>query len=94
MSELSRERPSSRTTQVVNKTLIDEEASDLDRVLVGNALVVRKGDHYRIESGAEGSDELEARAQQLEGRCDCGELLSSLGDRSHCRSCGRDYRVS
>ncbi len=93
MSELVRERRR-RTEQVVAATLLEEDASEHDGMLVGDALVIRKGNHYRIASGGDEWEELEARAEQLAGRCDCGALLSLSGKLSHCRSCGRDYRNS
>ena len=93
MSELIRERRG-RTEQIVAATLFDEDASEHDEMLVGDALVVRKGNHYRIEAGGDEWEELEAQAEQLAGRCDCGAPLSFSGSLSHCRSCGRDYRNS
>ncbi len=93
MSEVSPETRRHRTAQIVENTLLDEDVSDLDRVLIGDAIVVRDGDHYRIESGGDLWVDLEARAQQLAGQCDCGALLSFSGDLSHCRTCGRDYRT-
>ncbi len=91
MSELTHERRR-RTEQVVAATLFEEDASEHDEMLVGDTLVVRKGNHYRIKSGGDDWEDVEARAEQLAGRCDCGALLSFSGNLSHCRSCGRDYR--
>ena len=93
MSELIRERHR-RTEQVVAATLFEEDASEHDEMLVGDTLVVRKGNHYRIASGGDEWEELEAQAERLAGRCDCGAPLSISGSLSHCRSCGRDYRSS
>ncbi len=93
MSEPTRERHR-RTEQVVAATLFEEDASEHDEMLVGDTLVVRKGNHYRIKSGGDEWEELEAGAERLAGRCDCGGLLSSSGSLSHCRSCGREYRNS
>jgi hypothetical protein len=64
---------------------------EVERVLVAGAVVVREGEHFRIESGDDSWHELEARAKRLEGLCDCGAVLSAHGSRAHCRSCGRDY---
>ena len=77
---------------IVARVLFDEQPSDLDRMLIDDAVVVRDGDHFRIETGGDSWEQLEAEAQHLEGRCDCGELLSFSGSRSRCRTCGRDYR--
>ncbi len=93
MSELIRERQR-RTEQVVAATLFEEDASEHDEMLVGDTLVVRKGNHYRIASGGDEWEELEAQTERLAGRCDCGAPLSISGSLSHCRSCGRDYRNS
>lgn len=85
---------SRRAREIVSETLareIDAEI-EIERLLVAGAVVVREGEHYRIESGEDAWSELEARARMLEGLCDCGSLLSSHGARAHCRSCGREYR--
>ena len=37
--------------------------------------------------------ELPAQARQRAGMCDCGALLSRRGERSQCRTCGREYRT-
>lgn len=81
-----------RAKQIVSQTLYTDAEAELDRILVEGALVVHDGQHYRIETGAETPAELAARANQLEGRCDCGAPLSSSGARSLCRSCGREFR--
>ncbi len=82
-----------RARQIVAQTLFAEGEADIDRLLVGEAVVQREGEHYRIEIGGESWHELEAHARRLEGRCDCGALLSTLGERSHCRTCGREFRA-
>jgi len=85
---------SRRAREIVSETLVREAEPELEfeRLLVAGAVVVREGEHYRIESGEDAWSELEARARRLEGLCDCGALLSSHGGRAHCRSCGREYR--
>ena len=83
---------SRRAREIVLQTFPQEAEPELERLLVAGAVVVREGEHYRIESGEDVWSELEARARRLEGLCDCGSLLSSNGTRAHCRSCGRDYR--
>ena len=82
-----------RARQIVSQTLFAEGDPEVERLLVGDAVVAREGEHYRIESGDDSWVELEAHARRLEGLCDCGALLSTLGERSHCRTCGREFRV-
>ena len=82
-----------RARQIVSQTLFTEGDVEVDRLLVGEAVVSRDGEHYRIESGDDSWKELEAHARRLEGLCDCGALLSTLGERSHCRTCGREFRA-
>jgi hypothetical protein len=84
----------SRARSIVSETLEHDAEPELERLLVAGAVVVREGEHFRIESGEDAWTELEARARRLEGLCDCGALLSSKGPRAHCRSCGREYRQS
>ena len=81
-----------RARQIVSQTLFSEADSEVSHMLVADAVVARDGDHYRIESGGESWGELEAHARRLEGRCDCGALLSTEGKRSLCLSCGREFR--
>lgn len=84
-----------RALEIVTETLAQEAEPELERLLVAGAVVVREGEHYRIESGDDVSSELEARACRPGGAlCGCGALLSSQGARAHCRSCGREYRQS
>lgn len=85
---------SRRAREIVSETLKQEAEVELEveRMLVAGAVVVREGEHYRIESGDDVWAELEARARLLEGLCGCGSLLSSNGSRAKCRSCGREYR--
>jgi hypothetical protein len=82
-----------RARQIVSQTLFTEGDVEVDRLLVGGAVVARDGEHYRIESGDDSWKDLEAHARRLEGLCDCGALLSTLGERSHCRTCGREFRA-
>ena len=82
---------SRRAREIVSETITQEGESELERLLVAGAVVVRDGEHYRIESGDDVWSELEARARRLEGLCECGSLLSSNGARAHCRRCGRVY---
>ena len=83
-----------RARQIVADTLFAEADGEVDRLLVAGALVVRDEDeHYRIAQGGDSWTELQARAARLEGLCDCGALLSTRGDRCHCRTCGREFRA-
>jgi len=82
---------SRRAREIVSDAIAQDGEHELERLLVAGAVVVREGEHYRIESGEELFCELEARARRLEGLCECGALLSSHGSRAHCRSCGREY---
>jgi hypothetical protein len=85
---------SRRARAIVTDTLLDEAEMDVDRLLVAGAVVVREGEHFRIESGDDSWSELEARARRLSGLCDCGAVLSVKQSRAHCRSCGREYLAS
>ena len=83
-----------RARRVVRATLGGEAEGDLERLLVSGALVTRDGDHYRVEQGAEASEELEALERRQSGVCDCGNPLSSRGSVYCCRACGREFRLS
>jgi hypothetical protein len=85
---------SRRAREIVTESLLTEAEMDVDRLLVAGAVVVRDGEHFRIESGDESWTELEARARRLSGLCDCGAVLSVKHPRAHCRSCGREYLAS
>jgi hypothetical protein len=85
---------SRRAREIVTEGLIHDSEMDVDRLLVAGAVVVRDGEHFRIESGDESWTELEARAKRLSGLCDCGAVLSVKHTRAHCRSCGREYLAS
>jgi tRNA(Ile2) C34 agmatinyltransferase TiaS len=82
-----------RARQIVNDTLFTDEA-EIDRILVGDAVIAREGEHYRIVTGDDSWHDLETQARRLEGLCDCGALLSTKGDRSRCRTCGREFRAT
>lgn len=82
-----------RARQIVAHTLFTEADPELDRTLIAGALVARDGDHYKIELGGESWTELEIQAQRLEGRCDCGCVLSRQDGRSRCRTCGREFTL-
>ena len=53
----------------------------------GGPQLERRGDHYRIESGAETLDELDAIARRSAGHCECGWPLSRLDEDWFCRRC-------
>ena len=79
--------PPNRTSQIITNTLIEEADPEVDRMLVSDALVIREGSHYRIESGGEDPDELPDVAPPL---CDCGQPLP---ESLRCPSCQRRYRL-
>ncbi|HXZ86805.1 MAG TPA: hypothetical protein VEI82_15085 [Myxococcota bacterium] len=85
---------SRRAAEIVTGAVLGDADGDVDRLLVSGAVVVREGEHFRIESGEESWNELEAQARRLQGLCDCGAVLSQKGARAHCRSCGREYLAS
>lgn len=82
-----------KLADIVSHALEGETGPEIERLLVAGAVVVREGEHFRIESGEDAWSELEAHARRLEGLCDCGAVLSARGARAHCRSCGREYRA-
>jgi hypothetical protein len=69
-----------RAAQIVSETLDEQDSCEVERMMVGDAVVVRKGNHYRIESGGDSAEDSGVS-------CDCGEPLSS----GRCRVCGRRY---
>ena len=85
-------RPSPVSPRAIAQSLEGVLDHELEQMMVCGALVSCEENHYRIESGDETWEELEAFSRLQEGRCDCGSLLSSVGDRHSCRSCGREYR--
>lgn len=80
-----------RAREIVRETLWFDWEPEVERTLVEGAVVIRDGEHYRIESGDESWEELEALARVSEGVCDCGSPLSDRGHARCCRSCGREY---
>lgn len=82
-----------RARRAVAESLQTDGDPEVERALVAGAVVAREGDHYRIELGGDDWTELEAGARRLEGRCDCGALLSVSGGRARCRTCGREFLV-
>ena len=85
---------SRRAREIVTDALLHDAEHDVDRLLVAGAVVVRDGEHFRIESGDDSWTDLEARAKRLQGLCDCGAVLSVHNQRAHCRACGREYATS
>ena len=79
---MAEDKAQKRAAEIVTDTLTSDELADVERMLVLDAVVVRKGNHFRIESG--GDDPLRV------GRCDCGERLIE----SRCKICGRHYSAS
>jgi hypothetical protein len=82
--------PSTRT-QLATQALWDAFEPEFEQMIVCGAVVERDGAHYRIVSGGESWEELEARARRLEGLCECGAPLSSMRDSRTCRTCGRVF---
>jgi len=76
---------------VVDRTLEHIEP-EVERLLIGNALVQRSGEHFRIERGGESCAELEAQALRLQGRCECGAPLCVAENRARCPKCAREYQ--
>ena len=54
-----------RVREIVGDVVDDALDPELERLLVGDAVISRKGDHYRIESGGETWEELERLAREL-----------------------------
>jgi len=80
ISNMAHDTNSKPASQIVSETLDEQDACEVERMMVGDAVVVREGNHYRIESGSDNPEEPEVS-------CDCGEPLSS----GRCRVCGRRY---
>jgi hypothetical protein len=80
-------------SRVVDWTLEHIEP-EVDRLMVGGALVERRGDHFRIERGGESCEELEAQALRLQGLCDCGAMLCRSGNHARCPKCSREFRLA
>jgi hypothetical protein len=85
---------SRRAREILAEATLHEPEAEIDRMLVAGAVVVRDGEHFRIESGDDSWTDLEARARRLQGLCDCGAILSVHAQRAHCRACGREYASS
>jgi len=83
---------SQRAHDLVLRAVQEATEPEFDQILVGEALVIREGSHYRIEAGGESWSELQDCARRRDGVCDCGSPLSSLGNRHCCRTCGREFR--
>lgn len=79
--------------RAVDRTLEHIEP-EVDRLMIGGALVQRMGSHFRIERGGESYEELEAQAMRLQGRCDCGGSLRQVGDRVRCPDCAREFTLN
>ncbi len=73
---------------VVASSLDLPEDHELERLLVAGSVVVREGQHYRIEGPVESAEELERFAGR---RCECGRPLSSRDGARVCRHCHREF---
>jgi hypothetical protein len=76
-----------RVREIVDDELGDDPGHEVERLLVGDAVVAREGDHYRIERGGETWEELERLAREL-GCARCGTLLDREGAVIVCPGCG------
>lgn len=53
-----------RVREIVDDSIDDAADPEFERLLVGDAVVSREGDHYRIEQGGETWEELERLARE------------------------------
>ncbi len=74
---------------VVASSLDLPEDQEFERLLVAGSIVVRDGEHYRIEGLVESIEELERLAGR---RCECGTPLSVRNGARICRRCYREFR--
>lgn len=74
---------------VVASSLDYPEDHEFERLLVAGSVVVKNGEHYRIEGLVESAEELERLAGR---RCECGTPLSSCHGARICRRCHREFR--
>jgi hypothetical protein len=51
-----------RVREIVDQATEEDADRDFERLLVGDAVVAREGDHYRIERGGDTWEELERLA--------------------------------
>lgn len=66
-----------RVREIVDECVAESADPEFERLLVGDAVVSREGDHYRIEQGGESWEELERLARELGS--------------GPCRRCGRRH---
>jgi hypothetical protein len=76
-----------RVREIVDDELGEDAGREVERLLVGDAIVSREGDHYRIERGGDSWEELERLAREL-GCARCGALLDVRGEVLWCPGCG------
>ena len=76
---------------IVARTLDSDAEPEFERVLIGEAIVIREGDHYRIEQGGDRWDDL---TDSSDGCRSCGAPLSLRGELLRCRNCGSEFRVN
>ena len=64
----------------MDQTLDPDEEGDVERILIGDSVVIRKGTHYKVDIGGED-------IPRVLNNCDCGKRLLE----GRCRECGRYY---
>jgi hypothetical protein len=77
--------------QVVESALELHGYIECEQILVGDVLVLRDGNHYRIVGDPDRWDDAPSPLDSAAGRaCGCGAPLSSRDHHWVCRSCGQD----
>jgi len=79
-----------RVREIVDHQLSEDADPEIERLLVGGAIVTREGDHYRIERGGETWEELERLARASWSCPGCGTALASARDPDRCPRCPED----
>jgi hypothetical protein len=77
-----------RAREIVDQATAEDADRDFERLLVGDAVVAREGDHYRIERGGETWEELERLARSPAACAACGRPWGGDGEPAACPRCG------
>jgi len=77
-----------RVREIVDEATAEDPDRDVERLLVGDAVVTRVGDHYRIERGGDSWEELERLAVELRTCPACHELVGGTSEAPSCARCG------
>lgn len=81
-----------RSAQWIANHAIELEAElDCEQILVGDVLVLREGNHYRIVGDPDGWDDESPATKPIRQRCICGSTWSSRDHYLVCRACGHEY---